>query len=184
MSNESAQGQEHQGGMCRQCDPGIWDYRMYTFMQGSTLVAKMLVPHTADTSGSGYQVGYEYWTMSSVPGAHATTTVSMADYKWRSTPPAKSTVTFAMVQAATWSFRQPSLVDPLLVNPTSSIGIQWRLTQSGSTWGGSIIWSQCTPSGSYNALFGGSTATQTFTDVTTVPGTLTYCATVLPQAVP
>jgi len=167
----------------KQCDPGIWDYRIYTFMQGLTKIADMLVARTADPH-SRYSVGTEYWFMRNVPQSRSTTTVSMVDYPWTTPPPGSSGVSFTMVQNATWSSRPPvNTTDPLLWNGSTSaaIGIQWKLTLSGAVWGGSIIWSRSNPGSSNpNTLFAGPAQTQTFTLASSVPSQLTYNAVVLP----
>lgn len=167
-----------------QCDPGLRDYRKYTFSQGVTQLGYMIVARNRQ-SATGYQTGTEYWFLNSVPQARETTTVVYEDYDW-TTPPAlpPGSASFTMPQNATWNAQPPSASDPLLYNNQSpAIGIQWKLTQSGSTWGGSIIWSRTTPRAGTNpnTLFAGAPATQTFTYSSTVPSALTYNAPVTPR---
>jgi hypothetical protein len=168
-------------GMIYQCDPGLKDYRVYTFTQGS-LVANMLVARVRKPNV--FEVGTEYWYMNVVPSATASTTVEMADYYWSTTPnpPITLPMSFTMVQDATWTIAPPSLAQgPLQVNAvTPNIGIQWKLTRTSGVWNGSIIWSRTTPRAGVdpNSLFAGSPSTQVFTDSSTVPSTLTYNANV------
>jgi hypothetical protein len=160
----------------KQCDPGIWDYRIYTFMQGLTKIGDMLVARTQDPQNR-YSRSLEYWFMRNVPQSTATTTVSMVDYPWSTSPPDPNTKSFTMVQDATWVNRGPSnATDPLLVNGDRSIGIQWKLALSSGIWSGSIIWSRSAPppGTGLNTLFAGPAQTQTFTLFSSVPSTLTY----------
>lgn len=163
------------GFKTEQVDPGMRDYVVYQILdQAGVLLGQILVTNTA---GAGYDANREYWYMTTNLSNSGTYTFVGGAAKYWSTPPSGlGTLSFKTVRTPTWTSGTPSGTMLLYTNALTGerIGINWGMTVSHGSWGGSIVWWHSTTGnlfgpGTSTTLTSGTPASGTWYSFTTTP---------------
>lgn len=158
-----------------QIDPGNKDWLGYDIRDtAGTLKARVIV--TA-TSGGGFTANREYWYVSSNLSNSGTYAITGGTPQYWSSPPSGlGTLSFVTNRTPTWTSGTPSGTMLLHTNPITGerIGIDWGMTVSHGTWGGSITWWHSSAgnlfgAGSATTLASGTPASGTWYSFTTAP---------------
>lgn len=126
--------------LTQQIDPANRGYLIYTIAQGGVQIGVVLVTHTA---GGGYDANREYWYMTSNMSMGAAVAFTGGTPQDWSTPPGSlGTLSFKTRRDATWTLATPSGTLLVESNPLTgeNIAINWQMTVSHGSWGGSITW--------------------------------------------
>jgi len=132
------------GEYTQQLDPGSRDYIIYYLSDQNTAeVARILV---ADTSNGTYAAGTEYWNVPNLSALQSATVLTLSAAN-DGAPWPRGGLPFPWsfhVPHSTWSSTGPSPSGTKLMgtdaNGNLAIYDPSGLTQSGSTWGGTMTW--------------------------------------------
>ncbi|APR79433.1 Hypothetical protein A7982_04780 [Minicystis rosea] len=161
--------------LTQQIDPGWKDYTLYSVsLPNGTSIGKVLVTNTA---GAGYTANREYWYLTSNPTmSNGLVFTGAAPEYWSNPPSGLGTLSFKTNRTPTWTSGTPSSSTSILLETNAltgdRIGINWQMTASHGTWGGSITWWH----NSQTNIFAPST-TDTLTYGTPASGTWYYYTT-------
>lgn len=139
-----------------QIDPGVKGYVLYQLVDAvGILKGKVLVTNTA---GGGFSANREYWYMSAnLSNSGTYTFVGGTSEDWTSPPSGLGTLSFVTQRTPTWTSGTPSGTFPVYSNSLTGerVGMDWQMTLSHGTWGGSITWWHSNT----NNIFGPGTST-------------------------
>ncbi|MFT3770048.1 MAG: caspase family protein [Minicystis sp.] len=129
--------------LTQQIDPSNKGYVCYTLsLPNGTTIGKVIV---TNTSGAGFDANREYWYLTqNVSMGSAITFTSGAAEDWTNPPSGLGTLSFKTNRTPTWTSGTPSASTTLLLETNvltgERIGINWQMTVSHGSWGGSITW--------------------------------------------
>jgi Caspase domain len=129
-----------------QMDPGIQDFRVYTFTSGGQQVASVLVTKVAASyNGFHYEANREYWHNIVAPHA-IDLTIAWRDYSWTSTLGLNlGTLCFTMNRVpsgwqSTLSQPWPGFFNTPNLFIKDKIALRWSLNKFDTGWTGSLMW--------------------------------------------